>query len=149
MVMQVVFIQNIKGIAKKGDIKNVKEGYFQNFLAPNKLAVPATEGKLKEAEELRKKMIIEKGRLVEEAKNVQKKLEGLKLIIKKKCHDQKLYAAITEKDLIDEILVKSKVRLGKENFAVPVSIKTIGNVEISLELAEGVNCKIILDVQSE
>ena len=147
--MQVVFIQNIKGIAKTGDIKNVKEGYFQNYLAPNKLAVVATPAKLKEAEELKKKMIIEKGRLVEEAKNVQKKLEGLKIVMKRKSHDQKLYAAITEKDLIEEILAKSKVRLTRENFAVPVSIKTTGNVEVALELAEGVGCKITLEVQSE
>jgi large subunit ribosomal protein L9 len=147
--MQVVFIQNIKGIAKKGDIKNVKEGYFQNYLAPNKLAVLATASKLKEAEELKKKMIIEKGRLVEEARNVQKKLEGLKIIIKKKSHDQKLYAAITDKDLIEEILAKSKVRLTKDNFSVPVNIKVTGNAEIGLELAEGVSCKIMLEVQSE
>ena len=65
--MQVVFIQNVKGIAQKGDIKNVKEGYFKNYLYPNKLAVIGTADKLKQAEEMRKKQVVEKERITADA----------------------------------------------------------------------------------
>lgn len=147
--MQVVFIQNIKGIARKGDIKNVKEGYFQNFLAPRKLAVLATADKLKQAEEMKKKMIIEKERLVEDAKHIQKKIDGLKLVLKRKSHEDKLYAAITEKDIIEEILTKAKIRLSKENFSSPVAIKSLGMADVNIKLAEGGEFKISLEIKSE
>ena len=53
--MRVIFLQNIKGIAMVGDIKEVTDGYARNFLLPRKLAKGATEQSVKEAEILKQK----------------------------------------------------------------------------------------------
>lgn len=147
--MQVIFTQNVKGVAHKGEIKNVKDGYYQNYLLPNRLAILATPAKIKEAEESRKKMVIEKERFVAEAKEIQKKLEGIKISMVRKSHDDKLYAAITEKDLIDEILKKTKVKLEKENIALKGAIKKTGDFEILIKLVEGVEFKLLLEIKGD
>ncbi len=147
--MQVVFIQNVKGIAQKGEIKNVKEGYFNNYLYPNKLAVIGTPDKVKQAEENRKKQVVEKERITADAKEIKKKLDGMAIVIKRKCHDDKLYASITEKDLIDEILKKINVRLDRENLDMEGHIKKTGKHEVKIKLAEGISSKITLEVQGE
>lgn len=46
--MQVVLLQDVSKLGKKGDVVNVTEGYARNFLFPRNLAAPASEGKLKE-----------------------------------------------------------------------------------------------------
>ena len=54
--MKVILLQNIKGFGRTGDIKNVSDGHARNFLLPKNMAKSATEGALKEAETLKKKL---------------------------------------------------------------------------------------------
>lgn len=145
--MQVVFVQDIKGIARKGDVKNVKDGYFHNFLMPRKLAVIATPSKLKEAEIMRKTELVQKGRIVEQAAEIQKKLKGLKLTVKSRANGDKLYGSITEKEVIDLIEKEVNVRLDKHNIALSEHIKVVGTYEIPVKLAEGVEAKVTLSVK--
>lgn len=147
--MQVLFLQDVKNIARRGDVKTVKEGYFMNFLMPKKIAVVATAGKIKEAEKMKQNEVIQKERLVEEAKEVCKKLEGLFISIKAKAKGDKLYGSIGEKELIKEIEKAAKVKLEKQHFDMPEHIKTVGEHEITIQLAEGASAKIKLEVQSE
>ncbi len=147
--MQVFFLKNIKGFAQKGDIKNVKEGYFQNYLFPNKIAILATLGKIKESEEIRKKALIDKERLSADAKDVKKRLENIEIVLIRKSHDAKLYASITEKDIIDEILKIGNVKLGKENILLLSPIKNIGDYEIIVKILDNVEFRIMLKVKGE
>ena len=48
--MEVIFLEDVKGKGKKGEKKNVSEGYARNYLLPNNLAVAATKGNLKDLE---------------------------------------------------------------------------------------------------
>ena len=56
--MKVVLLQDVKSLGKKDDIVNVSDGYARNFLLPKKLAVEATDTKLKEISD--KKKVLEK-----------------------------------------------------------------------------------------
>ena len=147
--MQVVFTQNVKGIARKGEVKNVKDGYFQNFLFPRKLAVIATDAKVREAETMRKHETITKDRVKEQAHELQKKLTGLKITIKSKANGDKLYGSISEKDIVDAIEKDAKVQLGKSNVVLSDHIKVVGTYEIPIALTEGVEAKITLVVKGE
>lgn len=147
--MQVVFTQDVKNVARRGEVKNVKDGYFQNFLLPQRLAVLATAAKIREAEQMKKNQLIQKGRIKEEAGAIQKKLEGLKVTIKGKARGDKLYGSITEKELIDAIEQKSKVRLGRENVMLSEHIKVLGSYEIPVKLTEGVEAKVLLEIKGE
>ena len=101
--MQVLLTQNVAGIGRKGEVKNVKEGYFKNFLFPKKLAVVATAGKVEEAAKMRENEVVRKDRLIEEAKEIAKKIDGMTVTIKSKAKGDKLYGSIAEKDIIDAL----------------------------------------------
>lgn len=147
--MQVVFTQDVKNVAHRGEVKNVKDGYFQNFLQPNRLAVLATAAKIREAEQLKKNELVQREKIKEEAGTIQKKLEGLKVTIKGKARGDKLYGSITEKELIDAIEQKSQVRLARENIMLSEHIKVLGSYEVPVKLVEGVEATVTLEVKSE
>ena len=147
--MQVVFIQDIKGIAHKGDVKNVKDGYFQNYLFPRKLAAIATAAMIKQAEVMRKQMVVEKGKIKEQAEELAKKLDGYEIVFKSKAKGDKLYGSIGEKDIADFIEKNLKIRLEKENIGLSEHIKVTGTYEIPIKLSEGVTAKILLVVKGE
>ena len=147
--MQVVFIQDIKSIAKRGDVKNVADGYFQNYLLPRKLAAVATPAMIKQAEEMRKKALIEKEKVKEQAQEIKNRIDGFKMVLKRKAKGDKLYGSINEKELAEILEKEFKVKLGKEHILLSEHIKVAGSYEVPVRLAEGVEAKILLDIKGE
>ena len=82
--MQVLLLQNVSGFGRKGEVKNVKDGYFQNYLLPKKLGVIATPAKIKEAEHQKKQAVVQQEMVRERAQEIQQKMKGLKLTLKAK-----------------------------------------------------------------
>lgn len=147
--MQVLFQQNVAGVGRKGEVKNVKEGFYKNFLAPRKLAIIASEGKIKEAMEMRKHEVVRKDRLTEEAKEIAKRIDGTVIVIKSKAKGDKLYGSISEKDIIEALREKANVELEKDHLKMSEHIKVVGSYEIPVHIAEGADAKIVVEVKGE
>jgi large subunit ribosomal protein L9 len=147
--MKIIFLENVKGIGRKGEVKNVADGYFLNFLAPKKLARIATDDAVKQAEEKKKKEVLELERLKEEAGLVKKRLDGLVIDIKGKAKGTNLYASITEEELIREIVEKVKIRLDKSNFTGKLHLKEVGNHDVEIRLAEGLKAVIKVNIKAD
>lgn len=144
--MKVIFLENVKGVGRKGEIKNVADGYFQNYLLPKKMAVMATSDAIRQAEAKKQKEVIEKDRLREDAKLVQSKLDGLSLELKGKAQGTKLYASITADDLIKAVVEKAKIRLDKNSFSGGVHLKEVGNHSVEVRLAEGLKATLTVQI---
>lgn len=142
--MKVIFLENVKGVGRKGEVKNVADGYYMNFLAPRRFARLATLEAVKQAENRLQKEVIEKERLKEDAAMVRGKLNGLKIEIKGKANGTKLYASLSTDDLIKEVVALAKIRLGKSNFPANLHLKEIGTHDVEVKLAEGL--KAVLKV---
>ena len=98
--MKVILLQDIKAIGKKGDIKEVADGYARNYLFPKKLAIEATAGNLKSLDQ--EKQAQQHKKAVEEAKATElaAKLNQLKLHFKVKVGEGgRLFGSITVKKL--------------------------------------------------
>lgn len=147
--MKVIFLENVKGIGRRGEVKNVADGYFMNFLAPRRLAKLATSEAVKQAESRMQKEVIEKERLKDEAALVQGKLNGLEINIKGKANGAKLYASLSIDDLIREVVDKVKIRLAKANFPSNLHIKELGSHEVEIKLAEGLKAKLKVNVVAD
>lgn len=145
--MQVVLKSNVPALGRKGEVKNVKDGYFQNYLSPRGLAEVATPAKLKEAENYLKRQLIDKERIVEHASEITKKLKGLKLTLSGKAKGDKLYGSIGEKEIIDAIEKQINVRLEKQHIVLSEHIKVVGSYEIPVRLQEGMETKVMLEVK--
>lgn len=148
--MEVIFIESVKGVALKGDIKNVKRGFFRNYLLPYGKALLATESAKRMWEKIRQKMLLEKETLKAKAAEVKERLEGKTFVIKKKATKKgTLYKAISPADLIKIILEQAKVEIGKDMCKFNENIKKIGAFEVDLILTPDVQVKINVEVQPE
>jgi large subunit ribosomal protein L9 len=129
--MKVVLLENVKGIGQKGEIKEVKDGYAMNFLIPQKKVAMATTGNAKQAElnQVKEAELTEKS--IAENTSAAKKIEGKKITIKVKAQEEKLFGALSEKE-INDALVKEDLKItnGKLNIATPV--KTTGEHQIEV-----------------
>jgi len=146
--MQVLLLKDVKKLGYRGDIVRVKEGFFRNYLLPRKLAEVATEAIKKVAESRKAKVLMEKQRLLDNAKDVLARLKGLKLSFKKKVSGKgKLYGAITENEIIEAVLEKVNIKLEKE-YILMEHIKEVGNYDVKVRLGEGFEETLKVTVQA-
>ena len=138
--MKVILQQDVKGQGKKGEMKEVSDGYARNFLLPRSLAVEATTDnmnalKLKEKARLKQ---IEKER--QEALENAKKLESIVIKISAKAGTSgRLFGSVTSKELADALLEQYDISIEKNKIVQPEPIKTFGSFEIKVKLGHEVN----------
>jgi large subunit ribosomal protein L9 len=140
--MRVIFLQNVKGTAQMGDIKDVADGYARNFLIPRNLAKLATAETLKEAEILKKKRESENLTNKENAAELAKTLEGFVLEVVGDANEEgHLYGSVNTKRIAEE-LARNKIEIKEDFINLAKPIKAIGEYEVELELHPEVKAKI-------
>ena len=147
--MKVIFLDNVKGVGRKGDVKNVSDGYFLNFLAPKKLAKLATDDAIRAAEAKKQKEVMDKERIKDDAKMAQSKLNGFALEIRGKANGSKLYASVSVDDLIKLLVDKAKMRLEKSNFQSGLHLKDVGMHDVEVKLPEGLKATLKVEIKAD
>lgn len=145
--MKVVLIQDIKNLGRRGDIKEVAEGYARNFLFTRKLAEPATETAIREAQIEKQKLIEKEQTDLEKTQELATQLEGKEIIITAKEKDGKLFGSVQAKDLVKE-LKKEAIILDDKAILLDSPIKEIGEYEIKIALEHGIEASIRVVVES-
>ncbi|GGH65873.1 large subunit ribosomal protein L9 [Paenibacillus sp. JGP012] len=147
--MKVIFIKDMKGQGKKGQVKEVSEGYAQNFLLPRGIVRLATEGNMKTldnqnaAEERRKQE--EKA----EAEVLAKKLEAEVTELKAKAGEGgRLFGAITSKQ-IAEALSKKGLKVDKRKIELEEPIRTLGVTQVTVKVHPEVKATLKVQVTEE
>lgn len=141
-MVKVIFLQNIKGVAQIGDIKNVADGYARNFLIPKNFARPATAEAEKQAKILKKRRESENLANKENATEMMRTMEGLILEFEEGANEEGyLYGSINAKKIVKE-LAKNKIKIKEDLINLPEPIKTVGEHEVELELYPEVKTKI-------
>lgn len=141
--MRVILLQNIRGFGQIGDVKNVSDGYAKNFLLPNKLAKPATDGSLKEVESLKKRLETALAEEKEKAVELSQKFKEIVIEFTKKASKTgRLFSSVTKENIAEELskitgarIEKVMIRLGKHE----EHIKQTGEHEAEIELVPGIN----------
>lgn len=148
--MKIILTQDLPGLGRKGEVKEVKEGFFRNFLSPQGKAVFAEEGQIRVLEERKKRAILKQQEIREKAEELKKKIEGLTLTFKRKTTaKEKLYGAIKEKDLIEALEKKLKIKLEQANVVLPEPLKTLGGHEVKIALTEEITAYLKIKIEKE
>lgn len=132
--MEVIFIKDLKNQGKKGQIKNVKDGYAENFLIKNGYAVKKTKENLAKLEHEKAKKSKEDALNKENAQKMSEKLAKETLEFKVKTGvDDKVFGSISVKQIKDE-LAKKGYAIEKSMIDIEESISSLGfhNVKINL-----------------
>lgn len=148
--MKVILIKPVTGMGIPGAIKEVADGYARNFLFPQGLAELATPQKLKELEakqQTKEKVLAEKKDQFEE---VLSKLDKVEIVFKRKATKTgKLFAAITNKIIAEELAKILKVDIEAEMINVEEPVKSIGEHAIDLVFTPELQGKFKVIVEEE
>lgn len=146
--MKVILTKDVKAQGKKGDVINVSDGYANNFLFKNGLAVPANQSNVTAND---KQKQAEARRIAEEtaaAKEVAEKLKNVELVFNIEIgNNGKAFGSIGTKEVAEE-LAKQGFNIDKKNIELNPAIKMVGGYEVNVKLYKGVTGKVKIVVKA-
>lgn len=148
--MKVIFIKDVKGQGKKGQVKEVSEGYAANFLLPRGLVRPATEGNVKTLENQDAAEQRRKDQEKEEAQQLGKKLDELTLTLKAKSGEGgRLFGAITSKQIAETLAAAQGIVIDKRKIELSDPIRHVGTFQVQVKLHTEVKANLTVQVTEE
>lgn len=147
--MKVILVKDVKGQGRKGDMVNVSDGYANNYLLKNGLAIPANQANVNINTRQKDN---EAKRIAEEtakAKADAEKLKDVTLNFQIEMGERgKAFGSITGKEISEE-LAKLGFVVDKKDIVMDKAIKTEGLFEVELKLYKGVSCKLKISVKAK
>jgi large subunit ribosomal protein L9 len=148
--MRVVFLDDVDGVARAGEIKNVADGYARNFLLPRKLAAAASTATVQQAESRARAIAKEQEKVDEEARTVADKIGASPIVLKARVGEQgRLFGSVTASDIADAINAKSSADVEHRQVMLDQPIKEAGTYEIEVGLTRNVRASVTVEVQPE
>ncbi len=146
--LNVVLQKDVAHLGKGGDVVKVSPGYARNFLVPQGLALPASEGNVKRFEHIKRVAAENAAKARAEAQDVAKKLGAVEITLTARAGSEgKLYGSITHKDI--EGALKSKgFTVDKKKLSVD-SIRATGTYDVTASLAPEVKATFKVHVVAE
>lgn len=147
--MKVVFLEEVEGTARTGDVKNVADGFARNYLLPRKLAAPATDHYINIAQAKAGKEARRQERVDEEARSyVLPKVDGKSLKIEVRVGEQrKLFGSVTARDIAEALHEATRVELEHRQVDLKEPIRELGAHEVSVKLTRNVLATVIVNVE--
>ena len=144
--MKVILLQDVKSLGKRGDIKEVANGYARNFLIPHKLAQAASSGNLNSLEHEHRLQEEREAKALAKAREFAAELQEKALIVPSKCGESgRLFGSVTSAD-IALALAAQGVSVDKRKIELSEPVKMLGRYEADVKLHAEVHCKIPFEV---
>ncbi len=145
--MKVIFLQDVKGSGKKGEVKNVADGYARNMLLPKGLAVEATSSNMNKLEgqqsSAQHKADVEKQAALEAAA----KLKDQKVTIKAKAgSNDRLFGSVTAANVADAVNAAFGLNIDKKKISLSTDIKNFGSYKAVVKLYTGISETVDIEV---
>lgn len=151
--MKVILLGELKGKGGEGDVVEVAQGYAENFLFPQGLAVKATEGNLKQLEQRRHN--IEKRELARttDANTLKSALDGKTVVVRAKVGEEgQLFGSITSAQIVEAIAEQLGVTIDRKKVETKNLIKTEGEHTVRVDIYREINAELtvqVLDINAE
>ena len=145
--MKVVLLKDVRNVGKRDDIITVSDGYARNFLFPQKLAMEATPGALKEIQRKRAAQDAREAEMLAEAKDKAAALKDKVITLEVKCGEKgRLYGSVTSAEVAEALEKQHGVPVDKRKIDIGDPIRETGMRTISVWLYSGVTTPMKLDV---
>lgn len=147
--MKIILLEDVKGQGKRGELKNVSEGYARNFLFPRNLAQEATSANLQQLEAEKAAKALREAQEVAAAKQLAEKLSALKVVVGTQAGDGgKLFGAVTTKHIGDAI-TKLGIDIDKRKIQLTDPIKSLGGHQVHIKLHPEVTATVTVFVEAQ
>ena len=147
--MKVIFSSDVKGKGKKGEVKNVADGYA-NYLLKNNLAVEASAGNINHLDAQKKKQQQAAENELQDAKKLQQTLEALTVELSAKSGEGgRLFGSITSKQIAEELKKRHNIKIDKRKIEMNDAIRTLGVTNVPVKLHHEVTATLKVHVGEE
>jgi large subunit ribosomal protein L9 len=149
-VMRVILLDTVEGLGKKGETRDVRDGFGRNFLVPRGLAMPATQGNIKKVQEQAKAIMDKREKNAKTAAGVKQRLEEAPIIIKKKTGvEGKLFGSVTAKEIAEAVKKGLDLDIDRRALRLEEAIKMTGVYTVDVHLERGVTAQLRLEIEEE
>jgi large subunit ribosomal protein L9 len=146
--MQIILIQDVNKIGKKGDIKRVSDGYARNFLIPRRLAKLATKESIQSYETSRKNAQKMQSKEKQQYESLAKKLQGYSVNLTVNAKKGKLFGSVGEKEIANALKEKG-FDVSNEHVILSKHLKEVGVVEVEVKFPHDVKTSITVDIREK
>lgn len=145
--MKVILLQELKGKGGEGDVVDVAPGFANNYLLPQKIAILATTGNLKQLEQRKHNIVKREENRVSDAEKLKNSLEDLVIKVEAKVGEEgQLFGSVTSAMIADAIKGATDVEVDKRRIDIPQAIKTAGEHEVSISVYRDIKTTVKLFV---
>ncbi len=148
--MRVILKREVAGLGRPGDVKDVADGYAQNFLLPRGFAVEATAGEMKVLARARDAKRAKQDRAHADAEELAKRLSETTLMFRLKAGGQgKTFGSVTSKDVADALTRELKVDIDRTKVHLPEPLKGLGAHKVEIRLLTDVRANVTVAIEPE
>ena len=148
--MQVILLEDVKSLGKKGEIVKVNDGYARNFILPKKLGLEATpknlnDLKLQKAAEEKRQL-----ELLNQAKEQKESLEALTVVLKIKTGEGgRTFGSVSTKEIAAGLLEQHGITIDKKKMQLNDAIKNMGTYHVAVKLHPKVTAELKVRVEQQ
>ena len=150
--MKVIFLEDVRGKGKRGEIKNVSDGYAQNFLIKQGKAKEATNSAMSQLNGEKKAEAKEAAAELAEAKDLKKTIEDDKCVIEltaKVGADGRLFGSVSSKQIVSEMQKQHNIKIDKRKIELGNPIRTLGYTNVPVKLHKEVTATLRVHVSEQ
>ena len=145
--MEIVLLEDVKALGKKGQIVKVNDGYARNFILPKKLGFEATSKNLNDLKLQKANAAKVAAEQLAAAKELAEQIEKVSVTLKMKAGEGgKAFGSISGKEIAAAAADQLKLDIDKKKLVLPEPIKTFGNHEVPVKLHKDVTAKLTVKV---
>jgi large subunit ribosomal protein L9 len=147
--MKIILLDDVAKVGRRGEVRDVSDGYARNFLIPKKLALSASAGNLKNLEHIKQQQDSKAQRIKGDAQGLQHQIEALTYEERRQASEEgKLFGSVTSQDLAD-FLAKHGIKVERRRIHLDEPIKTLGETTVSIRLHADITAQLKVNVVRE
>ena len=147
--MKVVFLEDVDGVAKGGEIKEVKNGFARNYLIPKNLAAPATHNQLQRISKLSKKADEDRVKKIKLLYDLSVSLNGIEINIEMRAaSNDRLYGSVTGTMIADAINEQIEGSIGRQIVQLDNPIREVGSYPITVRLHDDISATVTVIISA-
>ncbi len=148
--MEIILLEDVKSLGKKGDIVKVSDGYASNFILPKKLGVEANKANLNDLKNQKKREEKEAQELLESMKELAKEIEKANVKVTMKAGEGgRVFGSVSSKEIVTAAKQQFGFDLDKKKLQMPEPIKAFGTYEIPVKLHPQVTATLKVSVKEQ
>ena len=146
--MKVIFLQDVKGKGKKGQMAEISDGYARNYLLPKKLAMEATPDAINTMRMNDKAAAERAAKERAEALEISHKLREMTLVVTAKGGGAgRLFGSVTNQEIADALAGQSGIKLDKRKIVIAEPIKSVGTYTVNCKLGYEITAPLSVKIE--